>query len=647
MTRLPELGQLCLILSLLISLGQAIFPTIGCRRGWADWSAVARSATLIHLSLMIIAPVILGYALVTNDLSVRYVADNAHPNLPIWYRCAAIWGGNQGSLLFCNTILAGWAALAARHGRLFLSSTLTARLLSIFGALSAGLLAVVLWTANPFIRLDPAPLQGHDLNPLLQDPGLVIHPPLLYGGYLGFSLPFALTIACLLEKQSSQEALRLHRQWTLIAWSLLTAGIGFGSWWAYRVLGWGGWWFWDPVENASLLPWLTGTALMHSQIATQRRHCFTYWTIYLSLATFLLALMGIFLVRSGALISVHAFTDDPARGVGLLLLWFVTGCTAVGLAVWRSSMLAISLPDTDVPFAVCSRETSLLLNHVFLLGTAAMVLLGTLYPVLMDALHQDPVSVGAPYFATLFLTLMAPVIVLLPVGPVLSWQQASVRRTGEILAPSIVMTGCAIVLTRYCLDLRQVKGLLGVAAACWVIAGTAQAIWRAWRRSARFGRAAIGAALAHVGVGIFCAGALLVESLGSEHEAALRPGTSMALHTYQLRLEQVRRQPGPNYWSEQAQMTLIHQQHAIATLYPQRRHFTTTPVTLSQASIHVGALSDVYVRLGAPLGAQQWVVHAYYRPFIRWIWLGSIILAIGGGLAASERRPSSVAGLPS
>ncbi|WP_149193241.1 heme lyase CcmF/NrfE family subunit [Luteimonas suaedae] len=630
---LPELGQITLLLALLAAALQTVLPLLGAQRGIGSWMALARPAAWAQLGLVALAFAALTYAFVTQDFSVRYVAENSNSLLPVVYRYTAVWGNHEGSLLFWVLVIAAWNGAVACFSR-SLPPQVIARVLGVMGAVSLGFLAFLIFTSNPFERLLPAAMEGRDLNPLLQDPGMIIHPPMLYIGYAGFVVPFAFAIAALLDGRIDARWLRWTRPWTNVAWGFLTIGIALGSWWAYYELGWGGWWFWDPVENASFMPWLAGAALLHSQAVTEKRGSFRGWTLLLAIATFSLSLLGAFLVRSGVLTSVHSFAADPARGLFILVF--------LGLIVGGSLLLyALRAPPAEdgKPFAASSRETLLLLNNLLLLAACAMVLLGTLYPLLADALDLGKISVGPPYFGLLFLVLMAPLVLLLPFGPLTRWQREDVSRPLAMLAPwfALALIGGAVAF--FLAPQGPWKVAAGVAGALWVGAGTLRFVWTRFRANgSRFTAEMLGMSLAHFGVAVFLAGALLVEAMNVQREVALRPGETLEIGRHGFRLEGVERLQGANYTADRGSVQLLRDGRDLALLHPEKRHYASGGQVMTEAAIRPGPFGDIFVALGEPLGDDAWAVRAHLKPFVRWIWAGAALMALGGFVAATDRR---------
>ncbi|RPD88332.1 heme lyase CcmF/NrfE family subunit [Luteimonas sp. 100069] len=630
---LPELGQIALLLALVAAALQALLPLLGAQRGLASWMATARPAAYAQWTLTLIAWAILTAAFVQQDFSVRYVAENSNSLLPLVYRFTAVWGGHEGSLLLWVFVLACWNAAVAWFSR-SLPDMVLARVLAIMGAVCLGFLAFLIFTSNPFERILPMPLEGRDLNPLLQDPGMIVHPPLLYIGYSGFMVPFAFAIAALLDGKVDAHWLRWTRPWTNVAWGFLTLGIALGSWWAYYELGWGGWWFWDPVENASFMPWLAGAALIHSQAVTEKRGSFHGWTLLLAIATFSLSLLGAFLVRSGVLTSVHSFAADPTRGLFILVF--------LGLVVGGSLLLyALRAPDGQggKPFSATSRETLLLANNLLLVAACAMVLLGTLYPLLADALDLGKISVGPPYFGLLFLLLMAPLVLLLPFGPLTRWQNEDASRPLRMLLPWAVLALVAAVLAFFAAPQGPWKVAMGVAGAVWVGAGTLRFVWARLRApGGRMGAEMTGMVLGHLGIAAFLAGALLVEALAIQREVAMLPGQSLDIGRDSFVLEGVAHHVGPNYEADRGTVRMYRDDRLVATLHPEKRTYVSGGQVMTETAIRAGVLRDVYVALGEPLGAGAWAVRVHIKPFVRWVWAGAFLMALGGFVTAADRR---------
>ena len=631
---LPELGQIALILALLVAALQAALPMLGAHRGIAPLMAVARPAAFLQLALVAFAFALLTHGFVTHDFSLRYVAENSNSLLPLEYRYTAVWGAHEGSLLMWALILALWTGAVAQFSR-GLPQPVIARVLGVMGIVSIGFLAFLIFTSNPFERLLPAAAEGRDLNPLLQDPGMIIHPPMLYLGYVGFSVPFAFAIAALLEGRVDAQWLRWTRPWTNVAWAFLTIGIALGSWWAYYELGWGGWWFWDPVENASFMPWLAGAALLHSQAVTEKRGSFGSWTLLLAIAAFSLSLLGTFLVRSGVLTSVHAFAADPTRGLFVLVF--------LGIVIGGSLLLyALRAPAANPeakPFVAASRETLLLLNNLLLTTACAMVLIGTLYPLLADALELGKISVGPPYFALMFLLLMAPLVALLPFGPLTRWQREDMASPMRMLLPWAVLALVAGGVAFLVAPQGQWKTAAGVLGAVWVAGGTLRFLWSRWRLpGARLTREMLGMTLAHFGVAVFLVGALLVEGLSQQRELALKAGESVTLGRHAFRFDGVEAIRGPNYTADRGSVQVLRDGQPLVLLHPEKRRYIAGGQVMSEVGLVPGLTGDLYVALGEPLGGGAWAVRVHVKPFVRWIWLGALLMALGGFVTAADRR---------
>ncbi|MEK7317742.1 MAG: heme lyase CcmF/NrfE family subunit [Pseudomonadota bacterium] len=639
----PELGHFALILAMLVALVLATLPMVGAARGNVAWMCLARPAAFLHGTLLIAAYLSLTYAFVDNDFSVLYVAANSNSALPLIYRMAAVWGGHEGSMLLWSLMLALWAMAVAGFSRR-LPLAFVARVLGVMGAISTGLLLFVLFASNPFLRLLPRAMEGRDLNPLLQDPGMVFHPPFLYMGYVGFAVAFSFAVAALLEGRLDAAWARWSRPWTILAWMFLTIGIAMGSMWAYYELGWGGWWFWDPVENASFMPWLAGTALIHSLAVTEKRGAFRAWTALLAIFTFSLSLLGTFLVRSGVLTSVHAFAVDPRRGIFILtLLGLVTGL-ALALFAWRAPRLT---QRTD--FNLTSRESFLLANNVLLAVAASAVLLGTLYPLLLDVLDLGKVSVGPEYFEEVFVPLMAPAVLLMGAAPLARWGRSDLpdmaRRLRWAAVASVVialgllavlrnssaMTGLGLTLAAWC----AMSGLASLA--------TQMRHARDWRSGLRQLPAGYyGMLLAHIGVGVFITGVTLVKSQESVRELSMRVGDSVAVGGYDFRFDGVAPVRGPNYDALRGTVTVTRQGRPVTTLATERRVYRSQDMPTTEAAIDTGLARDLYVALGdssdATSADARWALRVYVKPFVSWVWGGCALMALGGLLAASDRR---------
>ncbi|WP_028769685.1 heme lyase CcmF/NrfE family subunit [Silanimonas lenta] len=632
---LPELGNLALLLSLLLATALAVLPLLGAHRGIEPWMRIARPLAYGQLLLIGISYALLTWAFIDHDLSVAYVARNSHIDLPTMYQISGVWGGHEGSLLLWVLILAVWIAAVARFSR-SLPLPVVSRVLAVMGLVSVGFLSFTAFTSNPFERLLPAASTGQDLNPLLQDPGLIFHPPLLYTGYVGFAVAFAFAVAALLDGRVDAQWVRWSRPWTNVAWGFLTLGIGLGSYWAYYELGWGGWWFWDPVENASFMPWLVGAALLHSQATAEKRGSFHGWTLLLAIAAFSLSLLGTFLVRSGVLTSVHAFASDPERG--LYILGFLVAVVGGSLALY-----ATRAPRNlqAQPFAGSSRETLILANNLLLTAATAMVLLGTLFPLLVDALKLGQISVGPPYFGLMFTLLMAPLVLLLPFGPLARWGREDAGALGRLMAPWFALAFIALVLVALTWPAGTFKTAAGIGGGLWVLAGTGVFLWRRLTlQRQRLTAEMVGMLLAHAGIGVFVIGVLVLESTMVERDVAARPGMRFEVREYTFAFEGVAAERGPNYDADVATVRLFREGREVAVLKPEKRFYNAARQVMTEASYDAGLFRDVYVALGDPLDAEkgEWALRLYVKPFIRWIWFGALMMAIGAFVVAFDRR---------
>ena len=637
---IPELGQLALILALLLAAAQCLLPLIGAQTGNRALIATARPIVAGQAVFVALAFAILTYAFLTQDFSVKYVALNSNLRLPWYYRFSAVWGAHEGSLLLWVLILNVWTvAVAAFSQRL--PDDFIARVLSVLGFIAFGFLLFTALTSNPFERALPMPFDGNDLNPVLQDPGLIMHPPMLYTGYVGFSVAFAFALAALIGGELDVRWVRWARPWTNVAWGFLTLGIALGSWWAYYELGWGGWWFWDPVENASFMPWLVGTALIHSQAVTEKRGSFRAWTLLLAIFAFSLSLLGTFLVRSGVLTSVHAFAADPRRG--LFILGFL------GIVIGGSFLIyALRAPKVagGEPFAAVSRETALLINNLMFVCAAAMVLLGTLYPLLGEALNLGRISVGPPYFGFMFVLLMLPVVLLVPFGPFLRWRSGDWRASLKHLRPALLgAVGIAVVAAIVAAVVANglpLKAIVGAAVSIWVglgIALYALMRWRSAPRGRRYTPEMLGMILAHFGIAIFLAGVLIVEATNIEKDIKLSPNETIVLGGLTFRFDGVKGSEGPNFKADRGTLTVLKNDAVVATLNPEKRQYSRGTQVQTESAIDPGLFRDVYVALGEPIGTDgAWAVRIYVKPFVRWIWLGARFMMLGGFVAATDRR---------
>ncbi|AFC85514.1 heme lyase CcmF/NrfE family subunit [Frateuria aurantia] len=634
---IPELGQLALVLALILAIVQGILPLIGAWRGHSGLMAVARPAATGQFVFVAAAFAILAWSLYSHDFSVRYVAVNSNLALPWYYRIAATWGNHEGSVLLWILIFNVWTVALATFSR-HLPQVFLARVLAVMGLVGTGFLMFSIFTSNPFLRLIPMPADGDDLSPLLQDPGMTFHPPMLYMGYVGFSVAFAFSIAALLGGELEQAWVRWSRPWTNAAWGFLTVGIVAGSWWSYSVLGWGGWWAWDPVENASFMPWLAGAALIHAQAVTEKRGSLSAWTLLLAIFAFSLSLLGTFLVRSGILTSVHAFATDPRRGV--FILCFL-------IAVIGGSLLLYAMRAPTVVrgkgFAMISRESAILVSNLLLTVAAGMVLLGTLFPLIGDALHLGKTSVGSPYFGFLFTVLMTPLVLLLPFGPYLRWGQSEPGALVAIAARAGIAAVVSAVIATFFVQ-GHLKAIFGVAGAIWVMVGTLLYVFKRVREmpaGRRFTAEMGGMLLAHFGVGVFVAGVMLSESLSMFSDVRMAPGDTQTLGAYQFHFDGLQETKGPNWHADQAAITVSKSGSVVAVLHPQKRVYTREEVQ-TESAISAGVFRDIYVTLGEPMDPKQpngaWAFRLYDKPFIRWLWMGGLFMLLGGFLSACEKR---------
>ena len=628
---IPELGHYALILALCVALIQGVLPLLGAHYGRREFLVLARPAAQTSFLLLAIAFGSLAWSFYANDFSVLYVAEHSNSQLPVIYRFGAVWGGHEGSLLLWIFLLSTWTILVAQLSKA-LDEFMVARVIGVLGLVSSGLLLFVLFASNPFERLLPAAQDGRSLNPLLQDPGLVFHPPMLYMGYVGFSVAFAFAIASLLSGRLDAAWARWSRPWTTAAWIFLTLGIALGSWWAYYELGWGGWWFWDPVENASFIPWLVGTALLHSLAVTEKRGGFKSWTVLLAITAFSLSLLGTFLVRSGVLTSVHAFATDPRRGIFILIF--------LSLVVGSSlTLYALRAPKNTLggKFSLSSRETFILLGNVFLVVAAGSVLLGTLYPLLIDALHLGKISVGPPYFNSVFVPIMVPLLVLMGVGPWANWKNTDLRSVVKRLWSAglvAVIAGIAIplVMGRF----TWLAGL-GFLLAFWIIASGSLQIYRQIQLG-KPTRSFIGMQIAHFGIAVFVIGVTMVGAYQEEKDVRMLAGDTVSVGGYQIQLESVELAPGPNYQAMRGTFTLSKNGATQAILHPEKRSYFSSTMPMTEAAIDIGLTRDLYVSLGEELGDKAWAVRVYYKPFVDWIWGGCLLMALGGVLVMMDKR---------
>lgn len=644
---ISELGHFALTLALGLALVQATVPLIGAYRGDVAWMRVALPTANGQFVLILTAFVALTYAFVVSDFSVQLVVMNSHTAKPLLYKITGVWGNHEGSMLLWVLILSFFGSMVARFGT-NLPAALRARVLGIQGLVGVAFLLFILVTSNPFIRLDPAPLNGRDLNPLLQDIGLALHPPFLYLGYVGFSVAFSFAIAALLEGRVTAAWARWVRPWTLLAWSSLTIGIAIGSYWAYYELGWGGYWFWDPVENASLMPWIAGTALLHSTVVTEKRGALKSWTLLLAILTFSLSLLGTFLVRSGILTSVHTFANDPARGFFVLVILFIVVGASLVLYAWRAPTL-----KTESFFAPISREGGLVLNNLLLTVTVATVFIGTLYPLFLNVIGGAQLSVGAPYFNLTFGPLMGILAVFVPLGPLLSWKRGDLLAVMQRLWWAGLAAFAAFILTLIVVfNDGPYLASLGMALATWLIFGALAELalrlkifrepWRrVWLRARHLPRSAYGTTLAHAGLGIVVAGLTGITAWQSEHISAMRPGERVTLAGYEFVFVGVDSFIGPNYRGDRATLDVYRDKKFVTRLQPEKRVYPVTQMPTTEAAIKTQWWGDIYAVLGdrqGPEGDDIWAVRLYHKPFVIYIWLGALVMAGGGLVSLFDKR---------
>ncbi len=636
---IPELGHFALILALCIALAQSFFTLAGAQKGYARWIALARPAAYGQFLFVALSYAALTWAFLTHDFSVLYAAKNSNTQLPLLYLISGVWGAHEGSLLLWALILSGWTAAVAVFSR-SVPKVMLARVIGVMGLVSVGFLLFILVTSNPFERLLPAALEGRDLNPLLQDPGLAIHPPLLYFGYVGFSVAFAFAIAALISGQVDSAWARWSRPWTNIAWMFLTLGIALGSWWAYYELGWGGWWFWDPVENASFMPWLIGTALIHSLAITEKRGTFKAWTALLAIFAFSLSLLGTFLVRSGVLTSVHAFATDPERGVFILAFLVVVVGLSLLLYAWRAPTLK-SAAVTNL----LSRDMALLLNNIFLTVATAAILLGTVYPIFAEAMGGK-ISVGPPYFNAVFIPLTAPIAVLIGIGMLVRWKNDSWSRLLRVLRWPLIATVVLSVALASLLTEWNWAAFAGITLALWIATTVAEALMERFRgrslgsalRSTP--RGFYGMLLGHFGIAFFIIGVTMVSLYTEEKDIRMKPGDTFEMKGYSFTFNGVRHTPIANYDAARGEFVVTDGKGFETRLYPEKRVYRVQKNPMTEAAIHAGITRDLFIALGEEVDPTDgsWAVRIYYKPYIRWIWLGALIMSLGGLIAATDKR---------
>ena len=638
---MPDIGYYALVLALFVALAQGILPLAGLAKNNETLFAFATPAARLQSALIILSFLILDYAFYANDFSVYYVATTSNSHLPLMFRLAAIWGGHEGSMLFWVTILAVWT-LAVTFFAKELPLRFRSSLLAVMGLVTVGFVMFILFTSNPFERIFPAPFDGRDLNPLLQDPGMVFHPPLLYMGYVGFSVAFAFAIAALLDGRLDVTWARWTRPWTTAAWVFLTLGIALGSRWAYYELGWGGWWFWDAVENASFMPWLIGTALIHSLAVTEKRNAFKAWTVLLSICAFSLSLLGTFLVRSGVLTSVHAFATDPSRGLFILLFLVVVIGGALILFALRAPTVGLG-----EKFDLVSRESLLLTNNVILFTATGSVLLGTLYPLIVDAMGIGKISVGPPYFDTVFVAIMVPGIFLMGIGPVANWKKATLPDLATKLKWAMGISIISALLLPNAMGRISPMIVVGLLMAFWVISSLFVLVKQrlsmlpsgtVLQKFKTFGPAFNGMLLAHFGLAIFIIGVTMVKGYEREHDIAMQDGETRLINGYDFRFEGIKPIKGPNYVAKQGQFYVTKAGKEVAHLTPEKRLYPVQGAVMTEASISINPVRDIYISLGEELEEGGWSIRIYFKPFVQWIWFGCLLMGFGGILTMTDKR---------
>ncbi len=637
---IAELGHFCLIIALFMAIIQSLLPLVGAHRMIDGWIAVARPSAYAQLLFMFLSYACLTYSFLVHDFSVSYVAHNSNTALPTIYLISGVWGAHEGSLLLWALVLSIWTGLIAAFSK-NIPETTVARVLGVMGLISIGFTLFLLFTSNPFERLFPVPIEGKDLNPLLQDPGLAIHPPMLYMGYVGFSVAFAFSIAALLEGRLDSAWARWSRPWTNLAWMFLTFGIALGSWWAYYELGWGGWWFWDPVENASFMPWLVGTALIHSLAASEKRGVFKTWTVLLAIFAFSLSLLGTFLVRSGVLTSVHAFASDPTRGLFILIF--------LAIVVGGSLLLyAIRAPQVknSVTFELISKESALLMNNVLLVVTAATILLGTLYPLVIDALGLGKISVGPPYFNAVFIPLMAPLAFFVGIGMLIRWKRDDIKTLSWRLKGMLAFCLGGGFLIPLMMPFYSLAAGLGTSLAFWTL-GTVGLSFKdrlglqglSLQRLRSIPASFYGMTIAHMGIAVFVIGITYTSTYSIEKDVKMEPGDTLDMAGYVFEFHGVKVTEGPNYIAKEGALTVTYDGELIAKLEPQKREYRVQKMPMTEAAIDAGLFRDLFVAIGEPLDDQgAWSLRIYYKSFIRWIWFGAVFMGVGGLVAATDKR---------
>ena len=640
---IPELGHFALWLAVGVTLVLGIVPLVGAQRGRADWMALAKPTTHVLLALIVFSYLCLVTSFVRNDFSVLNVAQHSNSALPLMYRIAASWGSHESSLLLWLLMQAGWAWAVATFSR-SLPQAVLARILAVMGLLTLSFLLFVLLTSNPFDRLFPMPLDGRDLNPQLQDPGMIFHPPMLYMGYVGMSVAFAFAVAALIGGNLDSQWARWSRPWVTVAWTFLTFGIALGSWWAYYELGWGGWWFWDAVENASFMPWLVATALIHSLAVTEKRGSFKSWTVLLAIMAYSLSLLGTFLVRSGVITSVHSFASDPARGIFILIMLAITVGAALALFAWRAPTVGLG-----ARFSTLSRESLLLTNNVLLVVATAAVMLGTLYPLILDALGLGKISVGAPYFDAVFVPIMAVLVFFMGVGPLARWKNDELPALSKRLRWAAGVTVVSAALAAWLGGKITWGSVVGLLMAFWIVASVATELWERVRpaggvrakvlhRLGQVPRATAGMMVAHIGVAVFVFGVTMVGTYDVERDVVMSPGDSTTVNGYTFTYMGAQDLRGPNYDAVRGHLAVTRDGRAVSDMYPEKRVYRVQRNPMTEAAIDSRIQGDLYVQMGEVVEGQTWLVRIWVKPFVTWIWVGCLFMGLGGVLAVTDRR---------
>ena len=640
---IPELGHFALWLAVGVTMVLGVVPMVGAQRGRVDLMAVARPATNVLLCLIGLAAACLITSFVRNDFSVLNVASHSNSALPLMYRVAASWGSHEGSLMLWLLMQAGWA-WAVSHFSRNLPPAVLARILAVMGLLTLSFLLFVLLTSNPFDRLYPIPLDGRDLNPQLQDPGMIFHPPMLYMGYVGMSVAFAFAVAALIGGNLDSQWARWSRPWVTVAWAFLTFGIALGSWWAYYELGWGGWWFWDAVENASFMPWLVATALIHSLAVTEKRGSFKSWTVLLAIMAYSLSLLGTFLVRSGVITSVHSFASDPTRGLFILVMLAITVGAALALFAWRAPSVGLG-----ARFSMLSRETMLLANNVLLVVATGAVMLGTLYPLILDALGLGKISVGPPYFNAVFVPIMAVLVFFMGVGPLARWKNDEMPALAKRLRWAAGVTVVTAALGAWVGGEMTFGSVVGLLMALWIVASVFAELWERVRpaggvranvlhRLGQLPRATVGMMLAHIGVAVFVFGVTMVGTYDIERDVAMSPGDSTTVRGYTFTYQGAQAVQGPNYQAMRGHLVVTREGKPVSDMYPEKRVYRVQRNPMTEAAIDSRIKGDLYVQLGEVIAGDKWLVRIWVKPFVSWVWFGCLLMGLGGIWAVTDRR---------